>query len=810
MKISYNWLKQYINFQESAVEIAALLTDGGLEVESVEPWQSVKGGLQGIVVGSVLKCEKHPDADRLSLCKVDAGTNEVLQIVCGAPNVAAGQKVMVALVGTKLFPVSGEPFEIKKSKIRGEVSEGMLCAEDEVGLGTSHAGLLILSDDAKVGSPVADYLGVENDFVFEIGLTPNRADAASHIGVARDLKAIFSLKHQLELSKPSVEEFKELSAICPINVEVKDQSACPRYSGVYIKGVIVKESPAWLQNRLKAVGMRPVNNVVDVTNFVMLETGQPMHAFDATKIKGNKIIVGQLPANTVFRTLDGVDRKLNGTELMICNDSEGMCIAGVFGGLDAGVNDTSSDIFLESAWFNSVSIRKSARLHGLHTDSSFRFERGTDPDGTVYALKRAALLLKEVAGGEVASSIIDIYNQKAEPFQIKLTYQYAESLIGMRISPLQLKTILQALDIVITAETEEHLDLAVPPFKVDVTRPADVVEEILRIYGYNAVPLPSKISTSMPFFNLRDPDYFQQKITTYLTAQGFNEVLNNSLSKLTFNEMTGHSLDNSVHILNPLSSDLNVMRSTMAFAGLETLQYNQNRQQERHRIFEFGKTYLKGDKGYRETNHLSIWLAGNRYEENWQQKKDDYNIYYLKSILLNLLKNCAVDSGNITMSEESDPLFSFSLSFHFKKKELARFGVIDRKHAKQFDLMGDVFYADVNIDVLLKVLAANDFTAVEPSRFPEVRRDLSMVLDRSVQYEQLEELAYQSEPKLLKRINLFDIFEGEKIGAGKKSYAVSFFLRDEEATLKDKQIDGVMQRLMEGLEKKLGAVIRKQ
>ena len=810
MKISYNWLKQYINFHQNASEIGALLTAGGLEVEGVEAWQSVKGGLQGVVVGEVLQCDKHPGADRLSLCKVDAGTGEVLQIVCGAPNVAAGQKVMVALPGTKLFPTTGEPFEIKKSKIRGEASEGMLCAEDEVGLGTSHAGLLILSPDTKVGTSVADYLGVENDFVLEIGLTPNRADAASHIGVARDLKAIMSLKSETQLIKPLVNDFVEVNIASPISVEVKDVEACPRYSGLYIKGLTVKDSPTWLQNRLKAVGMRPVNNVVDVTNFVMLETGQPMHAFDAEKIKGKKIIVGQLPDKTVFKTLDGIDRKLNGTELMICNASEGMCIAGVFGGLDSGVGETTKEIFLESAWFNAVSVRKTARLHGLHTDSSFRFERGTDPDGTIYALKRAALLLKEIAGGDVASSIIDIYNRKAEPFSVKLNYDYAAGLIGMPIPPSTIKSILLALDIVIHKETEDYLELAIPPFKVDVTRPADVVEEILRIYGYNAVHLPSKISTSMPSSNLKDPDFIQQRMTTYLTAQGFNEILNNSLSKIAYHEFAGYNVENAVQILNPLSSDLNVMRSSMALAGLETIQYNQNRQQDRHRLFEFGKTYLKSEKGYRETNHLSIWLAGNRNEENWQQMKDEYNIYYLKSVLLSLLKSCAVETENLSMMEGDDKLYSLSFAYQYKQKELIRFGLIDRNHAKQFDLSDDIYFADVNMDALLKVISTNDFKAEEPSRFPEVRRDLSMVLDRAVQYVQLEELAYQSEPKLLKRINLFDIYEGEKIGIGKKSYALSFFLRDDEATLKDKQIDNVMQKLMEGLEKKLGAVIRKQ
>ena len=616
MKISFNWLKQYIKTDESPENIARLLTAGGLEVEGIEPWQSVKGGLKGVVVGEVMQCDKHPGADRLSLCKVDAGTGNILQIVCGAPNVATGQKVMVALPGTKLYPVSGEPFEIKKSNIRGESSEGMLCAEDEVGLGESHAGLLILNSNAKIGSPVADYLGVENDMVFEIGLTPNRADAASHIGVARDLFAIFSKEQPSQFLKPSIKEYVDSNVSCPINVKVEDEKACPRYSGVYIKGLAVKDSPDWLQHRLKAIGVRPVNNVVDIANYVMFETGQPMHAFDAANIKGDQIIVKQLPSGTNFKTLDGTDHKLNGTELMICNESEGMCMAGIFGGLDSGVTANTKDVFLESAWFNSVSIRKSARLHSMHTDSSFRFERGTDPEGTVFALKRAALLLMEIAGGQVASEIIDIYNQKAKPCKIRLPYKFTEELIGTKLSPAKIKIILESLEISIEHETLEYMDLSVPPFKVDVTRPADVVEEILRIYGYNEIQLPGKIKSSMPVFDKKDPLFVQQKLSSYLAAQGFNEVINNSLTKAAYHEKSGKNIESSVHILNPLSSDLNVMRSTMLFSGLETIQYNQNRQQGRLRVFEFGKIYLNTGKGYFETNHLNLLLSGEKFDEN--------------------------------------------------------------------------------------------------------------------------------------------------------------------------------------------------
>ena len=809
MKISYNWLRQYINFNESPEEIAALLTSSGLEVESIEPWQSVKGGLEGIIVGEVMQCDKHPGADRLSLCKVNSGSGELLQIVCGAPNVAAGQKVMLAPVGTKLTPFSGEPFEIKKSKIRGEVSEGMLCAEDEVGMGTSHAGLLILPADSKVGSPVADIVGVENDWVLEIGLTPNRADAASHIGVARDIKAVFSKMRETELLRPSVSAFKESTLSCPIEVKVIDDAACPRYSGLYIKGITVKESPSWLQNRLKAVGMRPVNNVVDVTNFVMLETGQPMHAFDAAKIKGHKMEVKQLPANTIFKTLDGAERKLHGTELMICDAYGGMCMAGVFGGIDSGVSEETKELFLESAWFNSVSVRKTARLHGLHTDSSFRFERGTDPEATIYALKRAALLLQEIAGGEVASAIIDIYTNKAQPFSIQLKYSEVEKLIGIQLPPSVIKNIITSLEIKIVNETVDFLDLSVPSFKVDVTRPADVIEEILRIYGYDAIPLPNKMKLSMPSTAVKSQISLEQQTSSYLVAQGFKEIINNSLSRSSLNDISGINSLNIVNVLNPLSNDLNVMRSMMVFSGLDTILYNQNRQQDKIRVFEFGKTYLKQEKGYKETNHLSLWMAGPRFEENWKQAKEGYNIYYLKTILLNIFSGCSLDIDMLTLVQQQDSLFSSSLSLNFRKKELVRFGLLSKNILKKLDLSGEIFYADINFDVFMQITMAGDFTAVEPSRFPEVRRDLSMVLDHSVKYEQLEELAFKVEPKLLKRINLFDIYEGDKIAAGKKSYAISFFLQDEEATLNEKQIDTSMQKLMSEFESKLKAAIRR-
>ncbi|MEP7264023.1 MAG: phenylalanine--tRNA ligase subunit beta, partial [Bacteroidota bacterium] len=809
MKISYNWLKHYLNIKQSPAEVAALLTNGGLEVEGVEEWQSLKGGLKGIVIGEIKECVRHPNADRLSVCKVDTGSGEPRQIVCGAPNVAAGQKVVVALPGATLYPAEGESFEIKKSKIRGEASEGMICAEDEIGLGHSHAGIIVLPDDVKPGSLAADFYGVETDYILEIGLTPNRSDAASHIGVARDLKAILSLKNKTELIKPDVTAFKATSEDSPVKVIVNDTEGCQRYSGLYIKNLVVKDSPAWLQNRLKAIGLRPINNIVDVTNYVMMETGQPMHAFDASKIKGNVINVQQLPAGSVFKTLDGVERKLNGTEMMICNESEGMCIAGVFGGIDSGVTATTTAVFLESAYFNPVSVRKTARLHGLHTDSSFRFERGTDPDGTVYALKRAALLLNDIAGGEVASSVTDIYNKKVDPFKVDLKYDYLFTLAGCELPHETVKNILLSLDISIISEDEKGLQLEVPPFKTDVTRPADVVEEIIRIYGYNAIPLPEKISMSMPVFDKKNAVAVSEKISTWLEAAGFREILNNSITSGKYAEMSGGA-ESMVTLLNPLSSDLSVMRSTLLFSGLETILYNMNRKQDQLMLFESGKTYIKKEAEYIETNRYGIWLAGKRYEDNWQKIAGENDIYFLKGTVSAVINHCGVDGKKIHLEEATDTNFELLLSYLYKGKEIARLGKVSRAVLNRMDISSPVFYADINFDELLKCISVKDMEAKEPSKFPEVRRDLSMILDRSVTYSQVEQAAYHTESKLLRNISLFDIYEGEKLGSDKKSYALSFVLADDEATLQDKQIDQVMNKLMKTFEQKLGAVIRKQ
>lgn len=810
MLISFNWLKDFIDITQTPQEIAALLTGCGLEVENIEEWESIKGGLNGLRVGQVLECVKHPNADKLSLCKVDAGTGETLQIVCGAPNVAANQKVIVALVGTKLFPTTGESFEIKKSKIRGEESNGMLCAEDEIGMGVSHAGLLILPDDLAIGSSVADYFKVTKDVVFEIGLTPNRADAASHLGVARDLKALLSKEKQVELGMPSDDGFKEVANTNPIKVEVKDLDACPRYSGVCINNVQVKESPTWLQNRLKAVGLRPINNIVDATNYVMMELGQPLHAFDADKIEGHKIIVQQLPAGTVFKTLDEVERKLNGSELMICDEKKGLCIAGVFGGIESGVNDKTKNIFLESACFNPVSVRKTAKLHGLHTDSSFRFERGTDPGNTVYALKRAALLISELSGGKISSTITDIYPHPLQPFKVRLHFDYLQRLTGALIPLADVKRILQSLSIVIDNETSDFLNLVVPRFKVDVTREADVVEEILRIYGYNAVPLPKKMNSSLPVFNTESDLEWQQKLSYYLSAQGFNEILNNSLTKSSYHELLGEESKKPVELLNPLSNDLNVMREHMLFNGLEAIAYNQNRKQNNVRFFEFGKTYFNYDKGFNETAHLALWLSGERYDENWQQLNRKYDVYYLKSIIDNLFSLCRVDNKNLKIEETANSLYSQSLKYSIAKKELAVIGIVNKTTTKKFDTQSTVFYADINWENVRPLLNSISQKVKEVPRFPEVKRDLSMLLDRKVKYEEVEKIAFDTEKTILKEVRLFDVYEGEKIDKDKKSYAVSFILLDEQKTLEEKQIENIMQKLMSNFEQKLGAVIRKQ
>jgi len=811
MKISYNWLKRYLKTDLSATAAGALLTGGGLEVESIEKYESVEGGLEGLFVGEVKTKEKHPDADKLSICTVDVGNSKILTIVCGASNVAAGQKVIVAVEGTRLYPSEGEPFVIKKSKIRGQASEGMICAEDEIGLGKSHEGILVLSPDALPGMPVKDYFKLEEDFVFEIGLTPNRADAASHTGVARDLMALINCEakedQRTALILPSVQAFVVGSNAMPIGVSVEDAIACPRYSGLTISGIKVQDSPDWLKTALKTIGLRPINNIVDVTNFVLHELGQPLHAFDAAKIKGGKVIVKKCPDKTKFVTLDGITRELSADDLMICNAEEPMCIAGVFGGMGSGVTEQTTSIFLESACFNPVSIRKSSRHHGLKTDASFRYERGSDPDITVYALKRAALLITEIAGGEVSSEITDIYPEPVLPFKVPFAFSNCKKLIGKDIDHEVIRTILTSLGIVIESEGNDTLLLAVPPRKVDVTRECDVVEEVLRIYGYNKVEIPKSLRASISYTPKPDKVKMQKLVSDLLSENGFQEILCNSLTKAAYYENNpGFSPDQSIALLNPLSSDLNVMRQSMLYSGLEVIAYNQNRKQNDLRLYEFGKTYLKSANGFHETMHLSVFMTGRKMPEGWNTNNSPADFFLLKSVVMNILSRLGIKVSSL--AEIANDIFSSGLELSSAKKKIVEFGIVSKGVMKQVDASGDVLYADLNWDAILNLLSKKEIDYKEVPKFPTVRRDLALVLDKKVQFSEVEQLAFQYEKNYLKGVNLFDVFEGDKIGHDKKSYALSFMLQDEQATLTDKQIEKIMEKLMKAYEEKLGASIR--
>lgn len=813
MKISYNWLKNYIQTDISAQEVARLLTFSGLEVESIEKHERIPGGLKGLVVGEVLTCEKHPDADKLSLTTVSVGSGDPLQIVCGAPNVAAGQKVIVATVGTKLHPTSGEAFTIKKSKIRGAVSEGMICAEDEIGLGTSHAGIMILPADTNVGTPAAEYFNLEGDEILEIGLTPNRADAASHIGVARDLAAIITqqLKKKTTIQIPSVEKFKE-GKTKNIEIEIQNTKACKRYSGLLLKNVKVTESPNWLKEKISSIGLRPINNVVDITNYVLHETGQPLHAFDAAKISGNKIIVRNANKDEKFTTLDEVERNLHENDLMIADTEKSLCIAGVFGGLHSGVTTSTSEVFIESAWFDASAVRKSSKNHGLKTDASFRFERGTDPNITVYALKRAALLLQEIAQAEIASSITDIYPNKQEDFKILFSYQNCTRLIGKEIPKEEIKSILESLEIKIISESNEGLELSVPPFKVDVTREADVIEEILRVYGYNNVEIPQQVKVPMVIQPKPDREKIRKTIADVLVYSGLTETMNNSLTKLEYAEkFTARNKENYVTLLNPLSSDLQLMRQTLLFGGLESIAYNINRKQSDIKFFEFGNTYFfnsekDGLKKYKESAMLGIWLSGKKQNEQWNALKDDVNFYTLKSYIVNILNRLGVTTEKINTT--TDGLFDFSCELIIKQKSIAKIGAVSKKVLKHFDIQQTVWYAEIDTDQLIKCLPKENLFYKEVSKFPEVRRDLALLIDKSISYEQIENIAYQSEKNILKSVSIFDVYEGKNIPENKKSYALSFILKDEEKTLNDKQIEKTMEKLLHAFKEKLGAQLR--
>jgi phenylalanyl-tRNA synthetase beta chain len=800
MKISYNWLKEFISTDKSPEDISTILTGIGLEVESLEKVQAIPGGLEGLVIGYVKDAQQHPNADRLRITKVDVGGPEDLQIVCGAHNVAAGQKVVVATVGCMVHPTNGEPFKINKSKIRGEVSEGMICAEDEIGLGNDHAGIMELDADAVIGTPAKSYFKLNDDYLFEIGLTPNRADATSHLGTARDIAAFL----RIGTNRPDVSAFKVDNHDRAIPVTIEAQEACARYASVTITGVQVHDSPQWLKERLAVIGVRSINNIVDVTNYVLHELGQPLHAFDADAIIGNQVLVKTYPEGTGFVTLDEVERKLTANDLMIGNTEEPMCIAGVFGGASSGVKESTTAVFLESAYFNPVWVRKTSKRFGLKTDASFRFERGVDPNITVYALKRAALLIQQVAGGLISSDISDIYPSPVEPFAVEVTYKKIDRLIGKAIGEGTIKSIIQALDITIVHETAEGLSLQVPPYRVDVTREVDVIEEILRIYGYNNIEIPTQIRASLNNSNRPEKDTVQNAISDLLTANGFNEILSNSLTSSSYAE----SLDNAVKLLNPLSNDLDIMRQTLLYSGLEAIAYNQNRRQADLKFYEFGKTYFFEDEKYTENQRLSVFITGGNQQEQWNQKASPASFYQLKAIVDGLLERLSLTE--YTLDEISDHEFAYGLQYnHRGSKTLVKFGAVLPGALKKAGVEKEVFYADFNFDVLLNAVRKNKIVNKEISKFPSVKRDLSMLVDTAVTFGQLKQIAQKTERKLLTDVSVFDVYQGDKLPAGKKSYALSFILQDEEKTLTDKAIDAIMQKLIYNFGKEAGAEIRK-
>ncbi|OEK06413.1 phenylalanine--tRNA ligase subunit beta [Roseivirga misakiensis] len=804
MKISLNWLKQYIDLPETPQEISKQLTSSGLEVEGLEEIESIKGGLKGLVIGEVLTCEKHPGADKLSITTVDIGQDTPAPIVCGAPNVAAGQKVVVATVNTMLYPAGGDPFKIKKAKIRGEVSEGMICAEDEIGLGSGHDGILVLDTDLPNGTPASTYFKVESDFVYEIGLTPNRADAASHLGTARDLKALFNR----EVKLPSIEEFKIDSEEKTIKVSVENTEACPRYSGLTMTGLTVTDSPDWLKAKLNAIGINPTNNVVDVTNYVLHSLGQPMHAFDADAITGNEVIVKTLPKDTTFTTLDEKERKLSARDLMICNTEEGMCIAGVFGGIKSGVTESTTSIFLESAYFSPDYIRKTAQTHQLKTDASFRYERGTDPNITVYALKYAALLIQELAGGKVTSEITDIYPEPIADFKVPVKYKNIDRLIGKAIGNEKIDAILESLDIQLTDQTGEGFTAVVPAYRVDVQREADIVEEVLRIYGYNNIELKDTLSSSfLSEFPQRDSDAIQLEVSRILSGAGFNEIVTNSLTKKAYSESTSSlAEEENVNILNYLSEELTVMRQSLLFNGLEVIDRNIKRRQNNLSLYEFGRTYHKVNDKYKEHERLAIFITGENLEENWQEKKRPVQYHDLSQIISQLLDKFGVKQYDVN-PVESD-IFSYGLTISTRKKPLVSLGKVNAKLAAKNEVKQEVFMADIDWDFMKSIYPLSvDYKPL--SKFPEVKRDLSLVVDKAINFDQIRRLAMKLERQLITRLNVFDVYEGDKIGENEKAYAISFFLQDQEKTLNDKVIDKTMSRLMHGFEKELGAIIRK-
>ena len=820
MNISYKWLKEYVDFDLTPQEVCDALTSEGLEVDALEEVQSIRGGLKGLYVGKVLTCEAHPNSDHLHVTTVDLGKGEPQQIVCGAPNVAAGQKVIVADLGCVLYDGDNE-FQIKKSKLRGVESLGMICAEDEIGVGTSHDGIIVLPEDAPVGQPAAEYYNLESDWLIEVDITANRADALSHWGVARDLYAwLVQNGYKTSLHRPSDEAFAVDNHDLPIDVVIENTEACKRYACVSITDCEVKESPDWLKNKLNAIGLRPINNIVDITNYVMMAYGQPLHCFDADMVTGHKIVVKTLPEGTPFVTLDGEEHKLSDRDLAICNAEEPMCIAGVFGGKGSGTYETTRNVVLESAYFHPTWIRKSARRHGLSTDSSFRFERGIDPNGTIYALKQAALLCKELAGGKVSMEIKDIYPEPLPNFNVDLKYDYVHQLIGKEIPHDTIKSIVTSLEMVIKAENAEGLQLEVPAYRVDVQRPCDVVEDILRVYGYNNVEMPEQLKSSLVIKGEEDQKHkLENLVGEQLVGAGFNEILNNSLTKAAYYEdLNCYPKDRLVSIVNPLSSDLNVMRQSILFGGLESIAHNANRKNPNLKFFEFGNTYQhfneKADaenpmKAYSEESHLGLWVTGKRVEGSWAHPDEQSSFYELKAYVINVLNRIGLPMGAVAFKESENNIFSKGITVENRGgKVLVEMGVVARNLQKKFDIDNEVYFADLYWNQLTKAVRKQKVGFKEISKYPAVSRDLALLLDKSVEFASIEQIAYNAERKLLKKVELFDVYEGKNLPEGKKSYAVNFILQDEQKTLNDKAIDAVMQKIIQNLKKQLNAELR--
>ena len=820
MNISYKWLKEYVDFDLTAQQVADALTSTGLEVDALEEVQSIKGGLKGLYVGKVLTCEAHPNSDHLHVTTVDLGKGEPSQIVCGAPNVAAGQKVIVADLGCVLYDGDKE-FVIKKSKLRGVESNGMICAEDEIGVGTSHDGIIVLPEDAVVGTPAAEYYNLESDWLIEVDITANRADGLSHWGVARDLYAwLKSNGYETKMHRPDCSKFTVDNHDLPIEVKIENTEACKRYACVSVSDCEVKESPDWLKNKLNTIGLRPINNIVDITNYVMMAYGQPLHTFDADMVKGHQIVVKTMPEGTPFQTLDGEEHKLSDRDLAICNAEDPMCIAGVFGGKGSGTYETTKNVVLESAYFHPTWIRKSARRHGLSTDASFRFERGVDPNGTIYALQQAAILCKELAGGKVSMEIVDVYPEKMENAVVDLSYQYVHGLVGKEIPTDKIKAICESLEMKVLEETAEGLKLEIPAYRVDVTRPCDVVEDILRIYGYNNVEIPTQLKGSLVIKGDEDQKHKLANIVSeQLVGEGFNEILNNSLTKGAYYEgHNAYAAENCVKIMNPLSTDLNVMRQTLLFGGLESVQHNVNRKRANLRFFEFGNVYTFDPEkanlddpmlAYKEQYHAALWLTGKRVEGSWAHANEESSFYELSAYVENILRRIGVKPGMIVRKKSENDIFSAGLTIENRGgKKLIEMGIITKKLLKQFGLDAPVFYAELNWTALMKVIKKNEVLYTEVPKFPAVSRDLALLVDNSVEFAQIEQIARATEKKLLKKVELFDVYEGDKLPAGKKSYAVNFILQDEEKTMGDKQIEAIMNKLIAQLKKQLNAELR--